>query len=175
MKPHLGKIHIYTGKGEGKTRAALGLAMRALGYNYKVLIVQFMKGRESGERKVAERLRPDLSVYNFGSDGFIIKGKVSQEDKEEAEKGLHKANELIKKNKPDILILDEILVALDFGLLDGKKVIEFINSKPEGLEIVLTGRGATSELIKRADLVTEMKEVKHYYKNGVQARKGVEY
>jgi cob(I)alamin adenosyltransferase len=175
MKSHLGKIHIYTGEGEGKTRASLGLALRAVGHNYNVVIVQFMKGQDSGERLAAQKLKPNLSIHNFGSNKFIDKNDVKDSDIKEAKRGLDFSRELIKSSKPDILILDEILVVMDFGLLKEGEVIEFIDSIPKGIEIVLTGRGASKKIIKKADLVTEMKEVKHYYKKGVQARKGIEY
>ena len=174
MKSHLGKIHIYTGPGQGKTQAALGLALRALGRGYKVCIIQFMKGRLSGENLIAKKLAPDYEIYQFGKPGFIKKGEGTAEDKKLAKQGLDFAKKILAK-KPDLLILDEINVALDFGLLKLAEVIKFLNINHKGTEIILTGRNAPKKICEIADLVTYMKDEKHYFKSGVGAREGIEY
>jgi cob(I)alamin adenosyltransferase len=175
MKESLGKIHVYTGEGKGKTQAALGLALRALGHGYKVIVIQFMKGADSGENLIQTKLAPDYEIYHFGRTKFIKKGEVEKEDIELAKKGLIFAKEIMQTRQPDILILDELNVALDFKLLGIEEVLKFLNEKPSGLEIVLTGRNAKKEIIDQADLVTDMKKVKHYYDKGLRARLGVEY
>lgn len=175
MKDHLGKIHVYTGPGQGKTQAALGLAMRALGRGYKVCLIQFMKGRESGENLIAEKLKPDFEIHQFGRSGFIKKGEGEEEDKKLAAEALWFAKKILSEKKHDLLILDEINVALDFGLLNLKEVIEFLKMNHSGIEIILTGRNAHRKVCDLADLVTYMKDVKHYFKRGVPAREGIEY
>lgn len=175
MKPHLGKIHVYTGPGQGKTQAALGLAMRALGHGYKVIVIQFMKGKDSGENLIQKKLSPLYEIYHFGRKKFVEKGKVDKQDVKLAKNALDFALEVAKKKKPDILILDEINVAIDFKLLDVKEVIDFLDKVPKGIEIVLTGRGMAKEIKEKADLVTVMQKVKHYFDKGVQAREGIEY
>lgn len=175
MKNHLGKIHIYTGPGQGKTQAALGLALRAIGRNYKVCIIQFMKGRKSGENLIAQKLKPNYEIYQFGRGEFIKKGEGTKEDKKLAHKALDFAKKILEKKEIDILILDEINVAIDFGLLTTDEVINFLKNRPLGIEIILTGRGAPKEICELADLVTFMKDVKHYFKSGLAAREGIEY
>ena len=166
-------IQIYTGNGKGKTTAAFGLAIRAKGRGLKVAIVQFMKGVEYGEVISAKKL--GIDVYQFGTPEFVHPEKPRKIDFELAKKGLEKAKELIFSKKYDVVILDEINVAIGFGLIDKKDVIDILKNKPENVEIVLTGRYAPNELIEIADLVTEMKEVKHYFRRGIRARKGIEY
>lgn len=175
MKTFLGKIHVYTGEGQGKTQAALGLALRALGRGLKVIIIQFMKGTDSGENLVQKKLAPDYEIYRFGRAKFIKKGEPEKEDIKLAKEGLAFALEVTKTRQPDILILDEINVALDFGLLQVTEVLKFLDKIPKGIEIILTGRNAKKEIIDRADLVTDMKKIKHYYDQGLQARLGIEY
>lgn len=177
MKSHLGKIHVYTGDGQGKTTAALGLALRAIGHGYKVIIIQFMKKRpKTGEILIQKRLSPDLEIYQFGREIFVKKEQPEQEDIEFAKKGLDFAYKALENQQPDILILDEINVAIDFNLLKVDDLLKFLDKVPRrGTEIVLTGRGAKKEIIKRADLVTEMKKIKHYYDTGLLAREGIEY
>ncbi len=175
MKESLGKIHVYTGEGQGKTQAALGLALRALGHNMKVVVIQFMKGTDSGENLIQKKLAPDYEIYRFGRVKFIKKGEVEKEDIKLAKKGLVFAKEVIQTHQPDILILDEINVALDFELLKVDEFLKFLDEIPKGIEILLTGRNAKKEIINRADLVTNMEKVKHYYDKGLQARLGVEY
>ncbi len=168
-------LRVYTGNGQGKTTAALGLGLRAHGMGLKVYIVQFMKGgKECGECEAVKRMA-DFDIIRFGGVGFIKKDKVTQKDKDLAHQGLEQAKKIVASGKYEVVILDEINVALDFGLIELKDILSLIKATPEKIELVLTGRAAHPEVIKLADLVTEMKEVKHYYKKGVKARKGIEY
>lgn len=175
MKQYLGKIHVYTGDGSGKTKAALGLALRAVGRGLKVVIIQFMKGQETGERIAQKKLEPNFKIYNFGQKEFLKEGNQNKEDKEQAQKALNFAKEIVLSEDIDILILDEINVACYFKLISEKDILEFLEKKPKNLEVVLTGRKATENIIKKADLVTEMKKIKHYYDQGILAREGIEY
>ncbi len=168
-------IQVYTGDGKGKTTAALGLALRAVGHGRKVVIIQFMKGQErTGEVKAAEKLSPWLIIKPMGRSGFINKDKPDPKDKALALKALDYAREIMVKEPIDILILDEINVALAFGLLPLEAVLEFLSLKPAALELVLTGRYADPKIMEKADLVTEMKNQKHYFAQGVPDRKGIE-
>ena len=171
-----GITQIYTGNGKGKTTAALGLMLRAVGNDFKVAMVQFLKGNtDSGEIKLIEERFPEIEAYQFGTDHFITKNNIKEEDRKEAENGFLKVKELIESNEFDLIVLDEINVAMYFGIIDEKEVIELIQNKPENLELVLTGRYAPKEIINLAELVTEMKDIKHPYNNGFQARKGIEF
>lgn len=170
-----GFIHLYTGEGEGKTTNAFGLALRAVGHGYKVIIIQFMKGRKNiGEYKIKKRLSPEYEIYQFGRREFIDLYNPETIDIQRAEKALAFAKEALKK-KPKLLILDEINLAVAFGLLKLKDVLELLNNIPRETTVVLTGRRAPKELIARADLVTEMFDRKHPMRKGVFARKGIEY
>lgn len=169
-----GMVHVYTGNGKGKTTAALGLALRAVGHGKKVYILQFMKGWETGEKKAALML-PLLTMKQFGRKKLLKMGNVEKKDGELAKKGMELAREIIKQGKCDLLILDEANVALAFGLIKKEELIELIKSKPRNMELVITGRYAKKEIVKMADIVTEMKEIKHPYKKGVAARKGIEW
>jgi cob(I)alamin adenosyltransferase len=168
-----GFIHVYTGSGKGKTTAAIGLALRAAGAGKKVFIAQFIKGLPYAEMDILAQV-PNVKLKQYGRGCFITK-KPEQEDIEAAEQGWREVSEMIFKNLYDVIILDEICVALYFHLLKVKDVVSVLKQKPYGMEIVLTGRYAPSELIELADLVTEMQEIKHYYHKGVKARKGIEY
>ena len=166
-------IHVYTGDGKGKTTAAFGLAMRAKGRGKKVCIIQFMKPDKGyGEQISARKL--GIEVYPFGGDKFVNKKNPSEEDIKRAGKALDFARKKIKEGY-DLIILDEINVAVDFNLISEKDVLEIMNTLPEKTELVLTGRYARESIIEKADLVTEMKEIKHYYRKGVMAREGIEY
>lgn len=173
MSNHQGYIHLYTGNGKGKTTAALGLALRAAGAGKKVFIAQFVKGMPYSEIKALERF-PEIVLKQFGLDCFIV-NKPTQADIEAARKGLEEARGLIETNQADVLILDEICIALYYKLFPLSEVISLLKQKPSPMEIVLTGRCAPDELLEIADLITEMKEIKHYYNLGVQARPGIEY
>ncbi len=172
-----GLIHIYTGSGKGKTTAAMGLCFRAAGWGIRSAFIQFMKGQDTGELHAAEKFKDIMIFEQFGSSSFI-KDRNSAEYREHllsAEKGLVRAGELLKNNRFSIVVLDEILNLPSFGLVPENKIIELIMMKPQEVELILTGRGATAELIRLADLVTEMNEIKHYYSSGIIARKGIEY
>lgn len=170
-----GCIQVYTGNGKGKTTAALGLALRAAGYGHKIYIGQFLKGQMYGELISVKKLSPLITIQQFGRKGFIhITKDVDEEDIQRAKRGLKKCLDSMLSKKFKIIILDEINVAVYFNLLSEKEVLQFLDQKPEDVEIILTGRYAPTSFIKRADLVTEMKEKKHYYKKGVRAREGIE-
>ncbi len=169
----MGYIHIYTGNGKGKTTAAFGLAMRAAGRGKRVCIIQFMKPDKGyGEQVSARKL--GIEVYPFGTNRFVNKKNPAKEDVERAQNALEFARKKMKEGY-DVLILDEINVAIDFNLISMKDVMEMLQEVPERTDVVLTGRYAREEIIERADLVTEMREVKHYYRIGVMAREGIEY
>jgi len=168
-----GYIHVYTGNGKGKTTAALGLAVRAAGAGLKVYIAQFVKHGEYSEIKGLKRLSDMITVEQFGS-GHFIKGRPSAEDAAVAQQGLEKVKSILTAGKHQVVILDEANVAVSLDLFSEEALLEVIRSKPDETEIIITGRGATTKIIECADLATEMKEVKHYFKNGVQARIGIE-
>jgi len=168
-----GYIHVYTGDGKGKTTAALGLAVRALGAGMRVFLARFMKTRKGGELAAFEKLGEGLDVGSYGRGGFIT-GRSSEDDRREAVRGLRETREKVMSGEYDVVILDEVNVALYFGLLPLVEVLEIMDSKPDGVELVLTGRNAPPEIIEHADLVTEMRKVKHYYDRGVTARPGIE-
>jgi cob(I)alamin adenosyltransferase len=171
-----GLVQVYTGNGKGKTTAALGLALRASGHGMKVLIVQFMKGgKETGEQKAAPRLSPNLHIVKAGREGFVSKSTPDPVDVKLAREGFSAAEEALRKSEYDIVILDEINVAIDFGLLPLSVLLRLIDSKPEGVELILTGRNANPEVLEKADLVTEMVERKHYFKEETPARRGIEF
>ncbi len=170
-----GIVFVYTGNGKGKTTAALGLALRALGHGAKVFVVQFMKGRDYGEVLSAKEFLPNLTIYQSGLDSFVMKDNPSPVDIELARQGLEVAKKAIASGEYDMVILDEINVALDFKLISLEEVLDLIRNKPPQLDLGLTGRYAPPEIIEAADLVTEMVEVKHPYAKGVPARKGFEY
>lgn len=178
MKPgNLGQgyIQVYTGNGKGKTTAALGLAVRAAGHGLHTVIVQFMKGWiDYGELQGAKMLAPYVEIHQAGRDTFVNRKNPDPEDVRLALNGWQLAKRILLDGKADILVLDEINCAMDFGLIPGEEVVEALRNKPAGMEVVLTGRGAPAAVIEIADLVTEMKEVKHYYAKGVDARVGVE-
>ena len=169
----LGLIQIYTGKGKGKTTAALGLAVRAAGHNFKIAIIHFMKIWDYGEVKSLRKLGIDL--FRYGTTELIDSKNPSPIDYEEANKALLKTEELMEKSDYDILILDEINVAIDFNLIPLKRVVELLDKKPDSLELILTGRNCPQELIERADLVSSINEIKHPYQRGIEARKGIEF
>ena len=168
-----GYIQLYTGDGKGKTSAALGLSFRAAGHGLKTYIAQFMKGQSYGELMAIEK-NSYITIEQFGKDTFVHTNRATPEDIKQAEKGLSKAKQAMLSNIYDIIILDEINVAIYFNLLTIEQVIEFIRLKPLHIELVLTGRKAHQQLIDLADLVTEMKEIKHYHQKGVLARDGIE-
>jgi len=168
-------VQVYTGNGKGKTTAALGLAMRAIGQGLKVHVIQFMKGNiDYGELKTAKRLAPDLTITQMGRETFVDRDNPDEVDQAWARKGMQLARELLTREDLDVLILDEINVAVDFKLVSKEEVLALIREKPADLELVLTGRYAPVEFVKAADLVTEMLEIKHYYHRGIESRRGFE-
>ncbi len=169
-----GYIHVYTGPGKGKTTAALGLGLRAAGAGLKVHMLQFMKGRRYSELDALESI-PGFTISQHGRDEFVNKENPEQVDIDLAQQGFAYAKEIIKKGMYDMVILDEINVAVDFNLIDVHDVLKLVEGKPEKLELVLTGRYAHPEIVKIADYVTEMLEIKHPYSLGVKARKGVDF
>jgi cob(I)alamin adenosyltransferase len=170
-----GYTHIYTGNGKGKTSAALGLAFRAAGSGIRSIVIQFMKGRPSGEIDAAAKLDGLVTIEQYGSDRFCRPDDGSfKEHREHALRGLDRARTAISCGGYSIVILDEIITAAKFGIISDEDIIALIREKPESVELVLTGRGASDELVARADLVTEMREIRHYYQNGVAPRKGIE-
>ncbi|TDA64006.1 MAG: cob(I)yrinic acid a,c-diamide adenosyltransferase [Clostridia bacterium] len=175
MPLNQGLIQVYTGNAKGKSTAAFGLAVRAAGHGLKVHIVQFMKTGDYGENKTLARLAPEIEVRAFGRKGFIHRGGARAEDYELAVQALDYAREIMLSGRADVLILDEINNALYFGLLPLEAVLEFLAAKPPQIELVLTGRNAPREITERADLVTEMLEVKHPYQQGIGSRAGIEY
>ena len=168
-----GYVHIYTGNGKGKTTASLGLSVRAAGAGMKVFIGQFMKMGDYSEIKALERFADLITIKQYGIKGFV-KGKPSPEDIEASKKGLEKIKEIIASGIYDLVIIEEGNVAVMCGLFDAQELIDIIDAKPDHVELVITGRGADPRVIEKADLVTEMKEIKHYYHKGVKARVGIE-
>ena len=170
-----GYIQVYTGNGKGKTSAALGLALRAAGHGFKTFFGQFLKGQDYGELAAVKKLSSFITIEQFGRKGFIhVTEDPDKKDIAKARKGLAKCFEMMISGKYHIIVLDEINVAVHFNLFAEKDILDFLDKKPEGIEVVLTGRYAPQSFIDRADLVTEMKEIKHPYQKGIKARLGIE-
>lgn len=174
-----GLVLINTGNGKGKTTAALGLALRAAGHNFRVLILQFIKGRwKTGEAKIMEKLKPLIEIEQLGRGFIKFKNGKPQPTKEQIDNAIESfkyAREKIYSRKYHMVILDEINNLIDYGLLKVEDVVNLIKNKPKKISIVLTGRNAHHKLVDIADTVTEMKEVKHAFSKGIKARKGIEY
>lgn len=169
-----GTIQLYTGNGKGKTTAALGAALRAVGHGKRVAMIQFMKGRLYGELEAAKKL-DRFTIEQYGRDEFVDPKNPEPIDRELAERGWKRAEELVRDGRVDMLILDEINIAVSYGLIGLESVLLFMKSKPSALELIMTGRYAPVEMIDLADTVTEMKEIRHHFTRGVSARKGIEY
>jgi len=167
-------IQVYTGDGKGKTTAALGLALRSLGQGKKVCFIQFMKKGNFGEIKALKKFK-NMTVKQFGRCSFVNLREPNSADRQAAKKGLLFASRVISRGNFDVIILDELNVAMSLGLVSERAVLSLLERVSLSTEIVLTGRGAHAKIMKRADLVTEMKAIKHYYNQGVKARKGIEY
>lgn len=172
---HTGLVQIFTGDGKGKTTAALGTALRAVGHGLRVFIVFFMKGEYSYcERRSLAQL-PNVKMANFGSLEFVDPGNVKPEEKEQARLALAAARAAMLSGNYDLVVLDEVNVAVAWKLVELAEVIRLIKDRPKAVELILTGRYADPELVKLADLVTEMLKIKHPYDRGILARQGIEY
>ncbi len=170
-----GLVEIFTGNGKGKTSAALGIVLRASGHGLRVHIVYFMKGNYPyGEQKVLPQI-PNTSFKTFGQEEFVDPTNVKPEEREQARQALKEAQRAVLSGEYDLVVLDEVNVAVAWKLVDIDEVIELIKKKPENVELILTGRYADEKLIELADLVTEMTEVKHPYQKGVTSRSGIDY
>jgi len=168
-----GCIQIFTGDGKGKTTAALGVAIRAAGYGMKTYMGQFMKGRHYGEL-TALKDHPCITIEQYGDADCVHRKKITKKDMDQAQQGLKRAREMMLSNQFDIIILDEINVAIWFGLVKKENVMEVLRERPEHVEVILTGRRAPQSLVDIADLVSDIQEIKHYYNLGVKARTGIE-
>jgi cob(I)alamin adenosyltransferase len=169
-----GYIQIYTGNGKGKSTAAFGLSLRAVGAGKKVFFAQFVKGKIYSEIEAVRQFLPAITIEQYGRGCFIYKDP-EQADIEAARKGLQAITEIIKSADYDVVVLDEVNIAIHYKLFSANELVEVLKQKRPQTEIVITGRYAAPELIEIADLVTEMKEVRHYYSKGVEARKGIEF
>ncbi|MEM4581753.1 MAG: cob(I)yrinic acid a,c-diamide adenosyltransferase [Candidatus Korarchaeum sp.] len=169
-----GMIHLYTGDGKGKTTAALGLALRNIGWGGRVLVIQFLKRTGSEELNITARL-PELEIKQYGTGKFIKKGSADERDRELAKNGLEEAKKALSSGKYTLVVLDEINVAVHLGLIEEREVIEVIESRDPSTEVVLTGRYAPKSFYDLADYVTEFVKIKHPYDSGVRARRGIEY
>jgi cob(I)alamin adenosyltransferase len=170
-----GFTQIYTGNGKGKTTAAIGQAVRAAGAGLKTYIIQFMKDFPYGELNSLNHLSEWITIEKVGKDDYVFrKEPPPKEEIEKAKLALEKAKQKMLSGDYDLIILDEICVAIYFGLFPVDEVLLFLDAKPDNIELILTGRYCPQSLIERADLVTEMKEVKHYYQKGILSRRGIE-
>jgi cob(I)alamin adenosyltransferase len=170
-----GCIQVYTGNGKGKTTAALGLALRAAGAGLKVFIAQFIKKKRCSEHNIIRsRLADLITVKQFGQ-GLILKRSTTNSDMKAAQKGLAEIRKAIASNEYDVVILDEVNVAVHYHLIGLTDLIDLMEKKPEGVELIITGRYADAKVIAKADLVTEMREIRHYKEKGTKARRGIEY
>jgi len=173
--PRKGLVEVFTGNGRGKTSAAMGVVLRALGHDLKICIIFFMKGKfPYGEQKTLAKF-PNVNFTVFGSLDFVDPRNVREEDKKEARKALQAGREAMLSGKYDLVVLDEINVAAAWGLIGVEDIIKLIEDKPEQVELILTGRYADPRIVKQADLVTEMVAIKHPFDEGVKARAGLDY
>ena len=175
-----GYIQVYTGNGKGKTTASLGLAMRALGRDWKVLIIMFTKGGDDyGElnsfRELSPEISSNLTIVQAGLDRIVYYNNITDDDCKEIKQGWELAKKAIQNHEYQLIILDEANIVIDMGILNVDEVVDVLKSKPDELEIVLTGRNAHPKIIEIAHLVSEIKPVKHYWDTGIAARKGIEY
>jgi len=170
---HEGRVQVYTGDGKGKTTAAFGLALRAAGRGLKVFIAQFAKQRDSGEAIAAERFSDLITIRRFGREGFIL-GKPTPEDRDEAQRGMRAVREILAEGAYPLVILDEINIATHYGLISVDDLLRALADRASHVEVVLTGRKADPRVLAAADLVTEMRAVKHYFTRGAPAREGIE-
>ena len=170
-----GFIQIYTGNGKGKSTAAIGQAVRAAGFGLKTYIAQFMKEYPYNELNSLKHLSEWITIEQFCGDDFVYKKELPGKDEiDKARRGLAKAKSKMLSGKFDIIILDEVCVSIYFGLFSDEEILTFMKQKPDKVELILTGRYCPDNLLEKADLVTEMKEIKHYYQVGVKSRRGIE-
>lgn len=177
MKLEKGLIQVYTGDGKGKTTAALGQGLRSCGRGLKVYMVQFLKGGDTGELHSVKKLHPLFEIFRFEKErGFFwtLNEQEKKELKEEIEKGFEFIKKVVANDECDILIIDELLGVLGNKLLEVNEVVKLLKSKPDTMEIIITGRNVPPEIFEIADLITEMKEIKHYFRKGIPAREGIE-
>lgn len=167
-----GYVQVYTGNGKGKSSASIGVSLRMLCNGGKVFMGEFMKGQGSSEIKAMEKF-PNYEVEQFGLPKFVM-NEPSEEDKANARKGFERMKEVLMSGEYDLVIFDEINSTIFYGMVEPEELIELLTQKPEKTEVILTGRNADPKIIEFADLVTEMREIKHYYQKGVMARKGIE-
>lgn len=170
-----GLVIVITGNGKGKTTSAFGQALRAIGQGYKVFVLQFMKGRDYGEYLAAKKYLPRLTIRRAGLDSFVMRDNPAPEDIELARQGFEQVKAAVASDKYDMIILDEINVAVDFQLIPLDEVVALIQNKPPALDLILTGRYAAKKILKLADTVSEVKEIKHHYAAGIKDRAGIEY
>ena len=170
-----GYIQVYTGDGKGKTTAALGLALRAAGHGLRSYIGQFLKGQASGEREAAQGLGGLITIETYGSGRFLRwEAPPDPAEAARARDGLARARAAMLSGDYAVIVLDEVNVAIDFGLLSAAEVLAFVREKPEAIELILTGRGAPAEIVEAADLVSDIRAVKHYFDRGAASRDGIE-
>lgn len=169
-----GYVHVYTGNGKGKTTAAIGLALRALGAGKRVYVAQFIKRRPSGEIEALRAHFPEAEIENFGL-GRFVRGAPSDKDIQAAQRGMHRLREILTSGEHHVVIADELNGAVRAGLIPVDQVLDLIAVRPDHVELVITGRNAHARLKQQADLVTEMRKLKHYFDKGVGAREGIEY
>ncbi len=175
VENHKGLVQVFTGNGKGKTTAALGTIVRAVGHGFKIFIVSFMKGDYAyGEYKTLSSL-PNIEISQFGFRKLTDPANITPEEKEQARLAMAAARDAVLSGKYDLVVLDEVNVALGYKLIDTEEVIDLINEKPPDVELILTGRYVDNRIIEMADLVTEMIKVKHPFDKGIKARKGIEY
>ncbi|MTI82790.1 MAG: cob(I)yrinic acid a,c-diamide adenosyltransferase [Firmicutes bacterium] len=171
-----GLVQVYTGNGKGKTTASLGLALRAIGHGYKVFMLQFMKGsKDYGELQTAEKYLPNFIIVQSGLETFVNKENPSQSDLDMAHQGFKTAQKVVNEGHYDLVILDEINIAMDFNLIPVQDVLELVKTKPPHVELIFTGRSAPEAIREAADLISEMTLVKHPYYLGIEARQGIEF
>ena len=175
MNGQHGLVMVYTGDGKGKTTAAMGLVLRAVGHDQRVLVVQFMKGRPTGEIAALQRFLPQVEVWRSGREAFVDPDHPDEEDVKLARETLEQVGQSVAAGKYDLVVLDELNVAVDYGLVPETLVMDLVASKPQAVTLVLTGRGASPRILEMADLVSEIREIKHHWRQGVPAQSGIEF
>jgi len=168
-----GIIMVYTGDGKGKTTAAMGLVLRAVGHGHKAAIVQFMKGQPTGELDAIAKFMPSVDIHRFGRDVFVDASNPDPADERLAQDGLNTAIELLRSDL-DLLVLDEANVAMDYGLFNRQKLVSALESRPAKMTVVLTGRGLNPDIERIADLISEIREIRHHWRQGIPAQDGIE-